>query len=656
MEESFRKLEERLQRAGDGAFAALRNAVDEALISANSDVFGDGGVWRRFLMASAHRIARGGARALLQEALAEPEASPVARAAAGWLSAHRPDFRLIRRLDRERRRDPSPCLRIIEAHEGPAQSIALHPTLPLMLSGGADGCVRLWDLETGALEREWRTDGRLVCAIAPADGRRVVVGASPYLEVWDIDDDRRLSQVASGLAYFAFMALHPDGKRVVVANAETALTRALDGSSQVPRADAMPAGVRGVIILPDGDHAASLRGFRTLDTWRLDDGTLAESSTNPAHSRARIEMERAAATAHSVATHGHRAYTISGEPRVRVWDMRRHEQVYALDGHDGPVRALAIDGSGRRLATAADDGTVRLWDAAMSPSAADPSAHQGPVVHASFAIGGERVHSVCSAGLLKQWDVDTTLCLSTQLPFWRVAPDHHLTAAAAGPDAVFLADSRGALKRVDHSGRSGWRFAHTGTPLLAVTADPSGVFVAAAGRAALRFFDAHAGNTLATVKSREAHFEPALAFIDINGPLLAAAAGATVVLYDPASGGFTATLRHGESLITALAAGSDGTLLSGSEDGLVRVFGVARTELQRSFRAHTGRITAMAHAADASLLCTVGVDRCLKVWTPAGHCVARFELDTKPTSCAFGPVGRLSVGDASGRVLLLQLD
>jgi WD40 repeat protein len=652
MEEAFRKLEERLQRAGDGALAALRNAVDEALISANTD----GGDWPRFLMAHAHRIVRGGARALLQEALGEPEASPVARAAAAWLTAHRPDFRLLCRLDRERRRDPSPCLRVIEAHEGPAQSIALHPTLPLLLSGGADGCVRLWDLATGALEREWRTDGRLVCGIAPApDGRRVVVGASPYVEVWDIEDDRRLSQVASGLQYFAFLALHPDGTRVVVANAERALTRALDGSSQVPRIEAMPAGVRGVIILPDGDHAASLRGFRTLDSWRLDDGSLAETSTNPAHSRARIEMERAAATAHLVATHGHRAFTASGEPRVRVWDMRRQEQVYALDGHDGPVRALAIDGSGRRLATAADDGTVRLWDATMSPPAADPSAHQGSVVHASFAIGGERLLSVCSAGLLKQWDVDTTLCLSTQLPFWRVGPDHHLTAATASPDAVFLADSRGALKRVDHSGKSGWRFAHTGTPLLAVSADPSGVFVAAAGRSALRFFDAHTGNTLATVKSREAHFEPALAFLDINGPLLAAAVGASVVLYDPASGGFTATLRHGDALITTLAAGADRTLITGSDDGLVRVFDVPRTELQRSFRAHAGRITAMARASDGSLLCTTGVDRCLKVWTPAGHCVARFELDAKPTACAFGPEGRLSVGDASGRLILLEL-
>jgi hypothetical protein len=36
--------------------------------------------------------------------------------------------------------------------------------------------------------------------------------------------------------------------------------------------------------------------------------------------------------------------------------------------------------------------------------------------------------------------------------------------------------------------------------------------------------------------------------------------------------------------------------------------------------------------------------------------VVCFELDGRPTSCSFGSRGRMVVGDASGRVVLLQLD
>ncbi len=650
MDAAFRQLEERLARAGEGALVAWRTAVDQALIDAHDHE----SEWRRFLLASAHRIARGGARALVQEALCEPQASPVARAAERWCADQPLDWRPIVRLDRDRRRELSPCLRIIEAHDGPAQSTAIHPSLPLLLSGGADGCVRLWDLDTGALEREWRTDGMLVCGIAPApDGRRVVVGASPYVEVWDIDTDRRLLQVASGLIHFAFLALHSDGKRVVLANAERALTRNLESGSQIYRQTPLPPGLRGVAILPDGEHAAAMRGFRVLDTWSLDDGAPGDRPTEPGHSRARIEMERAAAAAHAVVIHGQRAYTISGEKRIVVWDMPRHEQLHALSGHDGPVRALALDSAGRRLASAADDGTVRLWDTTLAPAAPDPSAHQGAVVFGGITAGGERGLSVCEGGLLKQWDLDATLCLSTQQPFWRVAPDHHLTCAAASAEAVFMGDNRGALKRIEHSGKSGWRIAHTAESMLALAVDASGARLAALSRRTLRILDARAGSSLAAAEPPDQHFEPALAFTSTDR--VAAAAGSSVVLFDAESGSPLTTLAADGTTVTALCPATDDMLLAGAEDGEVRLFDLASSRLSRSFRAHERAVTSIARAADGLLLCTTGADRCFKIWTPAGRCLGRFELDTRPTACGFGPDGRLMVGDASGRIILFKL-
>src|SRR5262249_44397583 len=147
--------------------------------------------------------------------------------------------------------------------------------------------------------------------------------------------------------------------------------------------------------------------------------------TDPGHSRARIELERAAVAPHVLyAPDGRHAAAFGSDRRVQLWDLRQRRTVGLLDGHAAPVRAARWLYSGLRLATAADDGALRLWDPSLAPAEPDPSAHVEPVVFAGISPDGERAVTVCAAGLLKVWDLDAGICVTTQLPFWRVAPEH----------------------------------------------------------------------------------------------------------------------------------------------------------------------------------------------------------------------------------------
>jgi WD40 repeat protein len=56
---------------------------------------------------------------------------------------------------------------------------------------------------------------------------------------------------------------------------------------------------------------------------------------------------------------------------VRLWDSAG-QQLLALRGHTGTVRALAFSPDGYRLASAADDGTIKVWDGTPFEEASAP--------------------------------------------------------------------------------------------------------------------------------------------------------------------------------------------------------------------------------------------------------------------------------------------
>jgi WD40 repeat protein len=58
-------------------------------------------------------------------------------------------------------------------------SVAFSPDGKQILSGAADGTLRLWDVETGKERRQFHRPGStVVCVAFSADGRRALTGAS----------------------------------------------------------------------------------------------------------------------------------------------------------------------------------------------------------------------------------------------------------------------------------------------------------------------------------------------------------------------------------------------------------------------------------------------------------------------------------------------
>ncbi len=78
----------------------------------------------------------------------------------------------------------------LNAGAGPVASLADIPTLPgHLLAGGADGTVRLWNIEAGAVVRQFAHGGPLGGMAIKRDGSRLAtVGTVPGVRLWNVAD------------------------------------------------------------------------------------------------------------------------------------------------------------------------------------------------------------------------------------------------------------------------------------------------------------------------------------------------------------------------------------------------------------------------------------------------------------------------------------
>ena len=90
---------------------------------------------------------------------------------------------------------------------------------------------------------------------------------------------------------------------------------------------------------------------------------------------------------------------------VYVWNLQTGSLLDVMEGHTGPVVAMAFSNHRPILATASWDKTVRLWNV-YKAEAIETLTHQADVLDVAFRPDGQELCAACLNGTLSVWDAD----------------------------------------------------------------------------------------------------------------------------------------------------------------------------------------------------------------------------------------------------------
>lgn len=521
-------------------------------------------------------------------------------------------------------------------HRGAIYHVSISPDGKTLASGGLDGTIRLWDVETGKFLKcllghnsyvyrlAWSPDGNTLASAGAYDGS---------CGLWDVKTGVLRRAIRSKHGVVTYVAWSPNGRQIAFSTGNSGhmllydVVRGEFLNDDKEREVAIGAGIVGLDWSPDGQVVAFVSTNTPVSLWQLsavrqNKFLLTEGDVSYSLAFSRDGKEVA----------------VAGAKGIRIFDFETEMVTRTIAG---PAYSVAYSPDGKMLASAPQNGVVKLWEA---------------------ATGKEIKTLTGSATSSLSWSADSKL-LATTTVMTAVVWD----VESAKPKTTF--DACGQYPPIWSPGKPFINGTYTNTPSIC---DP------ASGKLQCKL---------------EGHTAPVYSFgWSRDGKMLATgSADATVRLWEMPSGTPLATYKGHTALVHAVSWMPDGkSLASASYDKTVRVWkapdkkpaagkksdddktseaseATAETKpvsdtskkettkkvatkkdakdpsdpLIQEFKGHTAPVTLLAVPSAAKLVASGSTDKTLKIWNlTSNKLTASIDIKYPVLAAAFSSDGK----------------
>jgi WD40 repeat protein len=530
------------------------------------------------------------------------------------------------------------------------------------LTGGQDGLVRLWDIETGEPIHSF-DEGYCAAVALSRDGRIAANGNRGGIRIWNTDTGETLRTIERNTAAVESAAFSPDGQYLVTGDGYGVIqVWEVKTGHEIYRFESHSDKVTSLVFLPDGRHFLSGSYDKSLRVFDLaqglqvdhverdtlcvselaispDGGTLATAGG------IRLYLEDDVWKQHKDGDYDihlwRRPENLRATPADEVGEFRRFE-----GSHLKPIRSVAVSPDGRLLLSGSYDKTVRLWNIATGNEIRAMLAHTETLCSLAFSTDGSLALSGSQDGTPRLWNVET-----------------------------------GELVR-EFVGHTGWvraaAFSPDGTRIVTGSADYGPGYGTDQRDNTLRLWDAKTGSEIRRFEGITQAVNGA-AFSSDGQFLLAGGEWKTVGLWDVETGKQVRYFGTPDTHPISFALSPDGRIAatghvgdtpegeqnySDPEHCVVYLWDVASGQVLRKLRGHTGPVNAVAFSPDGNYVLSgsgghhhddtysAADDNTLRLWdVETGAEVWKADVGTCVNGAAFLPDGR-SVVSGGGDLAL----
>jgi len=591
----------------------------------------------------------------------------------------------------------------LKAHETAVTGLALHPSGKLLITSGADGKLRWWELPIKKPEaaegeepkpvepiREVAADPKKVNVLVAAGNKLFTAGEDKLIKVWDIDTGKMSAQLSGMATPATSIDADSSGNLVVACGAETNLYVFNASAGGQPAKFALPANATAACVRSDGSQAAvstgdnqltvvETQGLRVLEQFAIpasatalrfvDEHRIAAAIGNNVHVqplsiKALLAGHEGAVTCLEFTPDG-RLASGGADKSLRLWDVDEAKQVAIFAGAGDALTDLDIATESGHLVATSLDNVARIWklpDAKASGQSVSPSMEiaQPAKVHGiATSADGTRIATAGEDGIVRLWDVATGVELQ------RYAGHEKPIADVAMPsDASKIISAAADNNAIQFTVAVERLWAQSETPIRAVDSLPDGTALVTGSQQGIAFWNTESG--------QQRSVENVGSIVDLtirpDGQQLAVAnelgevhfvspGDGAIALTLPPPKGEAAPAGNAERPAARVAYSADGTtLLVSRGTAEARLCRVADGQMMEIF-AVANPVTDVATLPEANKLVAVGLGEAENAALLTRSVQNVLVVDEEPvTSLTFLPSGQQIAGSTAMGVAVWNLE
>ncbi len=318
-------------------------------------------------------------------------------------------------------------------------------------------------------------------------------------------------------------------------------------------------------------------------------------------------------------------------------DRVRERNIFT--GHQGGVKAVAVSADGRTIVSGDRDGIVRLWDSAGNPIRASFPGHRGEILSLAVSADGQTIVSSGKDRKVGVWDRTGKSIGSPSIGYQAAVRS---VAVSADGGTIVSGSDDGTIRLWDRAGKSIesiWK----GTPgdILAIALSADGRTIVSGGKDGIvRLWDRTGKSIGAPFPGHQGAVRSVAVSTD-GQTIVSGGQDGTVRLWDRA-GQSILSARHSMSTKTSPSDGKQfgkpvnptvghqgdvlsvsispdgGTIVSGGEDGTVRMWARNGKPIGVPLKGHQGNVRAVAVSTDGRTIVSGGKDGAVRLWARDG--------------------------------------